>query len=137
VAVSGKHAVALGQQTTAHGIQPLAERSDDGGQTWRPVPFSTPGPGISFTALTAGQGGFTAAARFGSAGGFPGASSAAIWSSPDGTNWTRSRVSGLAGGGSHAVAALAASGSGSAVTGIDSVQAQASQQFAVLNLPAG
>ena len=137
VAVSGKHAVALGQQTTAHGIQPLAERSDDGGQTWRPVPFSTPGPGTSFTALTAGQGGFTAAARFGSAGGFPGASSAAIWSSPDGTNWTRSRVSGLTGGGSHAVAALAASGSGSAVTGIDSVQAQASQQFAVLNLPAG
>jgi hypothetical protein len=45
------------------------------------------------------------------------------------------QVSGLTGGGSHAVAALAASGS--AVTGIDSVQAQASQQFAVLNLPAG
>ena len=50
------------------------------------------------------------------------------------TNWTRSQVSGLTGGGSHAVAALAASGS--AVTGIDAVQAQASQQFAVLNLPA-
>jgi hypothetical protein len=135
VAVSGSNAVALGQQTTAHGIKPLAERSGDGGQTWRPVPFSAPGPGISFTALAAGQRGFTAAARFGSADGSPAASGAAVWSSADGTDWTRLQVSGLTGGGSHAVAALAASGS--AVTGIDSVQAQASQQFAVLNLPAG
>jgi hypothetical protein len=53
VAVNGSHAVALGQQTTAHGVQPLAERSDDGGRTWQPVPFTAPGPGISFTALTA------------------------------------------------------------------------------------
>ena len=131
VAVSGKRVVALGQQATANGVQPLAERSDDGGQTWRPVPFSAPGPGISFTALTAGPGGFTAAAQFGAA---DGTADAAVWTSADGTNWTRSQVSGLAGGGSHAVAALAASGS--AVTGIDSVQAQASQQFVVLNLPA-
>jgi hypothetical protein len=132
VAVSGKNAVALGQQATARGIQPLAERSDDGGQTWRPVPFSAPGAGISFTALAAGQGGFTAAARFGPA---DGTSGAAVWSSADGTTWMRSQVSGLTSGGSHTVTALAASGS--AVTGIDTVQAQASQQFAVLNLPAG
>jgi serine/threonine protein kinase len=33
VALNGGHAVALGQQTTAHGVQPLAERSDDGGHT--------------------------------------------------------------------------------------------------------
>jgi hypothetical protein len=131
VAVSGKNVVALGRQATAHGIQPLAARSGDGGQTWQVVPFSAPGPGISFTALTAGPGGFTAAARFGLA---DGSSGAAVWSSTDGTNWSRSQVSGLTGGGSHAVAALAASGS--AVTGIDAVQAQASQQFAVLNLPA-
>jgi hypothetical protein len=132
VAVSGKNAVALGQQATARGIQPLAERSDDGGQTWRPVPFSAPGAGISFTALAAGQGGFTAAARFGPA---DGTSGAAVWSSANGTTWMRSQVSGLTSGGSHTVTALAASGS--AVTGIDTVQAQASQQFAVLNLPAG
>src|SRR5262249_27399910 len=44
VAVNGSHAVALGQQTTAHGVQPLAERSDDGGKTWQPVPFTAPGP---------------------------------------------------------------------------------------------
>ena len=132
VAVSGQHAVALGQQTTAHGIQPLAERSGDGGRTWQPVPFTSPGSGVSFTALTAGQGGFTAAARLGSA---AGTAAAAVWSSPDGATWTRSQVGGLAGGGSHAMAALAADGS--VVTGIDTVQSQASQQFVVLTLPAG
>jgi hypothetical protein len=130
VAVSGSHAVALGQQTTPHGIQPLAERSDDGGRTWRPVPFTAPGPGVSFTALTASRGGFTAAAQFGSSGG---TMAAAVWTSGDGSNWTRSQVSGLASGGSHAITALAASGA--EVTGIDSVQAQASQQFVVRNLP--
>jgi hypothetical protein len=132
VAVNGSHAVALGQQTTAHGVQPLAERSGDGGRTWQPVPFSAPGPGVSFTALTASGTGFTAATRFGSAGG---AMAAAVWTSADGTSWTRSPVSGLSGDGSHAITAIAASGT--AVTGIDSVQAQASQQFVVRSLPSG
>ena len=132
VAVNGSHAVALGQQTTAHGVQPLAERSDDGGKTWQPVPFTAPGPGVSFTALTASGGGFTAAAQFGSSGG---TTAAAVWTSADGTSWARSPVSGLTDGGSHAITALAASGS--AVTGIDSVQTQASQQFVVRSLPSG
>jgi hypothetical protein len=132
VAVNGSHAVALGQQTTAHGVQPLAERSDDSGRTWQPVPFTAPGPGVSFTALTASGGGFTAAAQFGSSGG---TTAAAVWTSANGTSWTRSPVSGLAGDGSHAITALAASGT--AVTGIDSVQAQASQQFVVRSLPSG
>ena len=132
VAVRGSHVVALGQQTTAGGIQPLAERSGDGGLTWQLVPFSAPGPGTSFTALTAGAGGFTVAAQFGSSGG---TTDAAVWTSADGTSWTRSPVSGLTGGGSHAVTALAASGA--VVTGIDSVQAQASQQFIARRLPPG
>jgi hypothetical protein len=132
VAVNGSHAVALGQQTTAHGVQPFAERSDDGGKTWQPVPFTAPGPGVSFTALTASGGGFTTAAQFGSSGG---TMAAAVWISANGTSWTQSPVSGLNGGGSHAVTALAASGS--AVTGIDSVQTQASQQFVVRSLPSG
>jgi len=132
VAVHGSHAVALGQQTTAHGVQPLAEQSDDGGHTWQPVPFTAPGPGISFTALTATSGGYTAAAQFSSAG--P-ATAAAIWTSADGTSWTRSPVSGLTGGGSHAITAPATSGA--PVTAIDSVQTQASQQFVVLRLPSG
>ena len=132
VAVHGSHIVALGQQITTAGVQPLAERSADGGLTWQQVPFSAPGPGISFTALTAGAGGFTAAAQFGPPGG---TTDAAIWTSADGTSWTRSAVSGLTGGGSHAITALTASGT--AVTGVDSVQAQAGQQFIVLRLPAG
>jgi serine/threonine protein kinase len=132
VAVNGSHAVALGQQTTAHGVQPLAERSDDGGKTWQPLPFTAPGPGVSFTALTASGSGFTAAAQFGSSGG---TTAAAVWTSANGTSWTLPPVSGLTGGGSHAITALAASGS--AVTGIDSVQAQASQQFVVRSLPSG
>ena len=132
VAVNGNHVVALGQQTTAHGVQPLAERSEDGGRSWQPVAFAAPGPGVSFTALTAGSGGFTAAAQFSSAGG---AMAAAVWTSADGASWTRSAVSGLTGGGSHAITALAASGT--AVTAIDSVQTQASQQFVVLRLPSG
>src|SRR5207237_1373186 len=80
------HAVALGQQTTAHGVQPLAERSDDGGKTWQPVPFTAPGPGVSFTALTASGSGFTAAAQFGSSGG---TMAAAVWTSASGATWTR------------------------------------------------
>jgi len=132
VAVRGSHAVALGQQATAHGVQPLAERSDDGGRTWQPVPFTAPGPAVSFTTLTASSGGFTAAAQFSSAGRVM---AAAVWTSADGTRWTRSPVSGLAGNGSHAITALAASGA--AVTAVDSVQAQASQQFVVLRLPSG
>jgi hypothetical protein len=132
VAVHGSQVVALGQQTTAHGVQPLAERSDDGGRTWQPVPFTAPGPGASFTALTAGSGGFTAAAQFSLAGG---ATAAAVWTSADGASWTRSPAGGLTGGGSHAITALAASGA--VVTAIDSVQTQASQQFVVLRLPSG
>ena len=132
VAVNGSHAVALGQQTTAHGVQPLAERSDDGGKTWQPVPFTAPGPGASFTALTASGGGFTAAAQYGSSGG---TMAAAVWTSASGATWTRSPVSGLTGDGSHAITALTASGA--AVTGVDSVQAQASQQFVVRSLPSG
>jgi hypothetical protein len=132
VAVNGSHAVALGQQTTAHGLQPLAERSADGGRTWQPVPFTAPGPGVSFTALTASGGGFTAAAQFGSSGG---TTAAAVWTSANGTSWTRSPVSGLTGEGSHAITALAASGT--AVTGVDSVQAQDSQQFVARSLPSG
>ena len=55
VAVHGSHAVALGQQTTAQGVQPLAERSDEGGRTWQPVPFTAPGPGVSSVQTQASQ----------------------------------------------------------------------------------
>ena len=132
VAVNGSRIVALGQQTTPDGIRPLAERSADGGLTWQPVPFSSPGPGVTFTALTSSSGGFTAAAQFGAA---DGDLDAVVWTSADGATWTRAPVSGLTGGSSHDLTALAASGA--SVTGIDSVQTQASQQFVVRRLPAG
>jgi Protein kinase domain len=129
VAISGTRMTALGQQTTANGLRPLAEVSADGGLTWQPVPFGSPGPGISITALAGGPGGFTAAAQFSAAGG---ALDAAVWTSADGSTWTRSEVSGLTGGGIRAITALARSGS--AVTGINSVQTQAAQQFTTLTL---
>ena len=132
VAVSGTRMTALGQQVTANGVRPLAEVSADGGRAWQPVPFSSPGPGVSVTALAGGPGGFTAAAQFGAAGG---ALDAAVWTSADGSTWTRLAVRGLTGGGSHAITALARSGS--AVTGIDSAQTQAAQQFTTLALPRG
>jgi len=88
--------------------------------------------GVSFTALTAGPGGFTAAVQFTPAGGAP---DAAVWTSANGASWTRAAASGLTEGGGHDLSALALSGS--AVTGIDSVQTQAGQQFAVRRLPAG
>ena len=132
VAVNGSRVVALGQQTTADGIQPLAERSTDGGLTWQPVPFSPPGPGVTFTALTSSSGGFTAAGQFGAAGGDL---AAAVWTSADGATWTRAPVSRLTGGSSHDLTALAAWGA--AVTGIDWVQTQAGQEFVVRRLPAG
>ena len=132
VAVSGTRVTALGQQVTADGVRPLAEVSADGGRAWQPVPFSSPGLGVSITALAGGRGGFTAAAQFGAAGG---ARDAAVWTSADGSRWTRSAVRGLTGDGSHAITALA--WSGSAVTGIDSVQTQTAQQFTTLTLARG
>jgi hypothetical protein len=132
VALSGSRVVGLGQQTTVDGTRPLAERSDDGGREWQLVPFTTPGPAVTFTAATAGPGGFTAAAQFGSA---AGGLDAAVWTSAAGRIWTRSAVSGLAGGSSHEITALAAVGDG--VIGIDSAQAQASQQFDLRRLPPG
>src|SRR5256886_13266483 len=75
VAISGNRVVALGQGTvgkgpavgsatgTQAGAVPFAELSTDGGATWHQVPFSSPGPSTSFTALTADAAGCTAPGR--------------------------------------------------------------------------
>jgi serine/threonine protein kinase len=123
VAISGSRVVALGQQTTAAGIVPLAELSADGGTTWQQAAFPSAGPSTAVTALTARSGGFTAAGQFGAAG----QQGAAVWTSATGTSWTQSVVSGLAHGGSHDITTLAPAGT--AVTAIDSIQTQAGQQF--------
>ena len=131
VASKGNLVVALGQATGASGTVPFAELSVDGGASWQQVPFPSPGPDTAFTALTVGSGGFTAAGLFGA----PGQQDAAVWTSAIGASWTRSPVSGLNGGGSHDVVALAPSGS--AVTAIDSIQTQEGHEFVTRSLPAG
>jgi hypothetical protein len=129
IAVSGRRVVALGQHTSSSGVvTPLAELSTNGGQSWHIVPFGSTGPGTAVTALTSGAGHFTA----GSQSGTLGQQDAAIWTSADGTSWTRSAVSGLTGGGSHGIAALTSAGS--VITGIDAVQATAVQRFVTVPL---
>jgi len=130
VAISGNKVLALGQQTTAAGTVPLAELSANGGMTWQQVPFISAGPGTAVTALTARPGEFTAAAQFGTAG----QQGAAVWASANGTRWTQLPVSGLTGGGNHDIPTLAPSGA--AVTAIESVQTQQSQEYITVILPA-
>jgi hypothetical protein len=130
VAVSGNSVVALGQQTTASGVLPLAELSTNGGKTWQEVQFISAGPNTTVTALTAGPGGFTAAGQFGSAGQL----GAAIWRSPDGTSWTQLQISGLTGGGNHDITTLTPSGT--AVTAIDSILSQQNQLYVTVAVPA-
>ena len=129
MAVSGSRVVALGQQTTAGGqAEPLAELSTDSGQSWHMVPFGSIGTGTAVTALTTRAGRFTAAGLVGSAG----QHSAAVWISADGTAWTRSAVSGLAGGGDHDITTLTPASTG--VSGIDSVQGPSAEAFVTLSL---
>ncbi len=129
IAVSGRRVVALGQHTSSSGVvTPLAELSTDGGQSWHIVPFGSTGPGTAITALTSGAGRFTAGGQSGSLG----QQDAAIWTSADGTSWARTAVSGLTGGGSHSIAALAPAGS--AITGIDAIQATVAQRFVTIPL---
>ena len=130
VAINRNIVVALGQETTVTGTLPLAELSTDGGKTWQQVQFVSAGPNTAVTALTAGPGGFTAAGQFGSTGQL----GAAIWRSPDGTNWTQLVISGLSGGGSHDITTLTPSGS--AVTGIDSILSTQNQQYVTVPVPA-
>jgi hypothetical protein len=96
------------------------------------VPFSSPGPNTTFTALTTSSGGFTAAGEFGQ----PGQQQLAAWTSADGTSWTHAPIGGLTGsqtGGRYQISALAASGG--AVTGIGSLATQASQEVFTVTLP--
>jgi hypothetical protein len=130
VAAHGHRIIALGVQAAAGVSTPLAELSADGGATWRQVPFSAPGPDPAITALTADVGGFTAAVQTGE----PGQQDVMIWMSPDGASWAQSHLSGLAGGGTHQLTALASSGT--TVTGIGSIATQQRQVPIILVLSA-
>jgi hypothetical protein len=133
IAISGDRVAALGQATTPSGTVPVAELSVNGGSSWQQVPISSPGPGTTFTAVTASPGGFTAAGQFGQ----PGQQQVAAWTSASGTSWTPAPIGGLTGsqtGGSYRISALAPSGN--AVTGIGSLATQASQEVFTVSLPA-
>jgi hypothetical protein len=131
VAINGKRVVAMGTETTKAGITtPLAELSTAGGTGWQLVPFGSLTPGTTITAVTETSGGFTAASQLG---GSAGAQDAALWTSVTGASWTQSSVDGLTGGGSHAITAVARSGS--VVTGIDSVETNTGQKFVTVRLP--
>ena len=139
VAINGNRVVALGQATpaagtgagsTGAGTVPFAELSVDGGATWQQVPFSSPGPDTTFTALTAaGSAGFTAAGLFGQ----PGQQDVAVWTSATGASWKPSQSSGLNGSEAWQIDALAPSGP--AVTGIGTIVTQQSQQTVTFTLP--
>jgi hypothetical protein len=94
------------------------------------VPFGSPGPGTTITAVTETSAGFTAASQ---SGGSSGDLDAALWTSATGASWAQSSVKGLTGGGSHEITTLAPSGS--AVTGIDSVETDTGQEFVTAPLP--
>jgi hypothetical protein len=133
IAISGNRVAALGQATTAAGTVPFAELSADGGGNWQQVPFGSPGPDTTFTALTASSHGFTAAGQFGQ----PGQQQVIAWTSATGTSWTPASVGGITGaqpGGSYRISALAPSGN--AVTGIGSIATQSSQEVFTVTLPA-
>ncbi len=133
VAIHGHDIVALGQATSGTGSTttvPFAELSADGGVTWQQVPFSSPGPGTTFTALSAaGAAGFTAAGLFGP----PGQQDVAVWKSANGASWEPSQSSGLNGSEAWQIDALAPSGP--AVTGIGTIVTQQSQQTVTFTLP--
>ena len=134
IAITGDRVVALGQESTATGLQPFAELSVDGGNTWQQVPFASPGPGTTFTALTAGPAGFAAAGQFGG----PGQPEVGVWTSATGTVWAPTQISGLTGAqasGSYLLTALAPAGS--AVTGIGSIATQQGLEPFTVTLPAG
>ena len=132
IAISGDRVVALGQESTAAGPLPFAELSVDGGNTWQQVPFRSPGPDTTFTALTASPGGFAATGQFGG----PGPREVGVWTSANGTVWAPAQISGLTGtqaNGRYLLTALAPAGS--IMTGVGSIATQQSLEPFTVTLP--
>lgn len=128
IAIKGSRVVALGRATTAGGVVPFAALSVDGGARWLQVPFPSPGPDTTFTALIASSRGFTAVGQYGP----PGQASPAAWTSASGTAWARTQLSGLTD--AYRITALAPAGS--AVTAIGSIATQQSQGAFIVGVPA-
>jgi hypothetical protein len=101
IAVNGRRVVAVGVQTSAGAISPLAATSADGGATFAPVAFGVPGADLTVTALAADADGFTAAVQSGA----PGQQAVTAWISAAGTSWAPAPVAGLPAGGSDQLTA--------------------------------
>jgi len=139
VAINGDRVVALGLATTgtghavgsatgtAPGAVPFAELSADNGVTWQQVPFSSPGPYTSFSALTPNAVGFAAAGLFGP----PGQQDVALWASADGASWKPYQ----SGGGSGAWQIDTLARSDAEAGGIGTILTQQSQQTVTFTLP--
>jgi hypothetical protein len=125
---------AIGSATgTQPGAVPFAELSADGGATWQQVPFSSPGPSTSFTALTAAATGFIAAGLSGLSG-QPGQQAVALWASATGASWKPYQSGGLNGSAAWQIDAMTRSGA--QVAGIGTSVTQQSQQTVTFTLPA-
>jgi hypothetical protein len=115
VAVNGHTVVAFGDEAWASGAHAaFAEVSHDGGRTWVPVTFRSPGGVATVTAVTAMSGGFTAAGGYG-----PDSDrDVAVWTSANGDRWRvqTPRGTGLSGPGFQQVNGLVATGT--ALTGV-------------------
>ena len=134
VAVSGQHAVALGQEIWPSGARTaFAEVSADGGRTWQPVSLPSPHGDAAVTAVTLLSGGFTAVGTDGT----PGGRDVVVWTSADGSGWTvqAPNGTGLSGPGVQQITGLAASGG--TLTGVGFTAAEAAEQPTVWNVPAG
>ena len=134
VAVSGQHAVALGQEIWPSGARTaFAEVSADGGRTWQPVSLPSPHGDAAVTAVTPLSGGFTAVGTDGT----PGDRDVVVWTSADGSGWTvqAPNGTGLSGPGVQQITGLAASGG--TLTGVGFTATEAAEQPTVWNVRAG
>jgi len=132
VAVNGRHAVALGQETWPWGAQTaFAEVSADGGRTWQPVSLPSPHGDGAVTAVTPLNGGFTAVGTDGT----PGDQDVIVWTSADGSGWTvqTPNGTGLSGQGIQQITGLAASGG--TLIGVGFTATEAAEQPTVWNVP--
>ena len=134
VAVSGRHAVALGLESWPSGGQTaFAEVSADRGRTWQPVSLPSPHGDAAVTAVTPLSGGFTAVGTDDTSGD----RDVVVWTSADGTGWTvqAPNGTGLSGHGVQQITGLAASGG--TLTGVGFTATEAAEQPTVWNVPAG
>ncbi|MDL4814875.1 hypothetical protein [Actinomadura opuntiae] len=124
VAVKGTTVVATGIGATEKGLGWLGYVSADSGRTWRPLPAPDGGPNLTVTALTATPKGFAAAGTTGE----PGATDVVSLTSPDGSSWKASVLSGkgLSGEGDQRVTGLGAAGN--SLLGVGSTVGQSGEQ---------